>query len=113
MSESDKALYDDNKINDTLLAFSEDVNTLSYILKRKQFPEHLVNKVNKTYHDRVNNSTTPCKDCIPPDSNCTLYFKLRYFNLSKFAQRKVCALAKRYCGNLNIKLVFSSFKIKT
>ena len=32
--------------------------------------------------------------------------------LSNFAQRKVRTLTKRYCRNLNIKLVFSSFNIK-
>ena len=52
------------KINNTLLAFNEDVKTLSYTLKRNQFPEHLINKVIKAYLDRVNNFTTPCKILI-------------------------------------------------
>ena len=86
---------------------------LSYTLQRNQFPEHLINKVTKAYLDRVNNSTTPCKDSdTTSDGICTLYFKLPYLVLSNFAQRKVRALTKRYCRNLNIKLVFSSFKIK-
>ena len=50
------------KINNTLLAFNEDVKKLSYTLKRNRFPDHLINKVIKAYLDRVNNSTTLCKD---------------------------------------------------
>ena len=100
-------------INNTLLDFNEDVIKLSYTLNRNQFPEHLINKVIKAYLNRVNNSTTPCKDSdTTSDGICTLYFKLPYLVLSNFAQRKLRTLTKRYCRNLNIKLVFSSFKIK-
>ena len=42
----------------------------------------------------------------------TIYFKLPFLKLSDFTQRKVRMLAKKYCNNLNIKLAFSSFKIK-
>ena len=51
-------------------------------------------------------------DSKPPDGLCVLYFKLPYLVLSNFAQRKIRTMVKRYCKNLNIKLVFSSFKIK-
>ena len=101
------------KINNTLLAFNEDVKKLSYTLKRNQFPKHLINKVLKAYLDGVNSSITPCKDSdTTSDGICILYFKLPYLVLSNFAQRKVSTLTKCYCRNLNIKLVFSSFKIK-
>ena len=104
--------YSAYKINNTLLAFNEDAKKLSYTLKRNQLPEHVINKVIKTYLDRVANSTIPCKGSTPPDGICTLYSKLSYLVLSNFAQRKVRTLTKRYCRNLNIKLIFSSFKIK-
>ena len=55
------------------------------------------------YRNKVNASTAFPVDSKPTDSLCTLYFKLPYLVLSNFA--------KRYCKNLNIKLVFSSFKI--
>ena len=42
----------------------------------------------------------------------TISFKLPFLKISNFTQCKVCMLAKKYCNNLNIKLVFSSFKIK-
>ena len=101
------------KINNTPLAFNEDAKKLSYTLKRNQFPEHLINKIIKAYLDRVNNSTTPCKDSdTTSDGICTLYFKLPCLVLSNFVQHKVHMLTKHYCRNLSIKLVFSSFKIK-
>ena len=50
------------------------------MLKRNQFPEHLINKVIKVYLDRVINFITPCKDFdTPPDGTYHLYFKLQYF----------------------------------
>ena len=99
-------------IDNTLLAFNEDVKKFSYTLKSNQFPEHLINRVIKAYLDRVNNSTTPCKDSdTTSDGICTLYCKLPYLVLSNVTQRKVRTLTKHYCRNLNIKLVFSSFKI--
>ena len=102
------------EINNTLLGFKEDVKKLSYTLKRNQFPEHLINKVSKACLYGVVTSTTACRDSdAPPDGIYTLYFKLPYLAFSDFAQRKVRKVARRYCRNLNIKLAFSSFKIKT
>ena len=40
------------------------------------------------------------------------YFKLPYIgNFSAVTQKKICHFIKRYCNDLDIKLVFSSFKI--
>ena len=42
----------------------------------------------------------------------TFYFKLPYIGPFSFiTQKKVRLFAKRYCNNIDIKLVFSSFKI--
>ena len=82
------------------------------MLKKSQFPEGLLNKVVNRHLDKVNVSNAPPVESKPPDALCTLYFKLPYLVLSTFAQRKIRAMVKRYCKNLNIKLVFSSFKIK-
>ena len=100
------------KINNTLLGFNEKVKKLSYILQKNQFPEGIINKVYNTYLDKVNKSTTLSVDSKPSDSNCILYFKLPYHTLSNFTKRKIHTLVKRYCKNLEINLVFSSFKIK-
>ena len=56
------------------------------------------------------------QDCNPPasvsDTTRTFYFKLPYIGpFSIIAQKKVRHFAKRYCNNIDIKLVFSSFKI--
>ena len=62
------------KINNTLLAFNEDAMKLFDTLMSNQFPARLINKVIRTYLDRVDNSTTPCKDSTLTDGICTLYF---------------------------------------
>ena len=47
-------------------------------------------------------------------SSPTFYFKLPYIGLfSVVTQKRVRHLIKRYCNDLDIKLVFSSFKIGT
>ena len=93
------------KINNSLLPFNNDGKRLTHILKRNQFPEYLISRVIKSY---LTHSSTSA----PSENNDTLYFKLPYLPFSNFAQRKVRTLIKRYCSNLKIKLVFSSFKIK-
>ena len=93
------------KINNSLLSFNTDIKKLTHIFKRNQYPEHLLNRVVKAFLDNNGNSA-------PSDDNNNLYFKLPYLPPSNFAQRKVCTLVKRYCSNLNIKLAFSSLKIK-
>ena len=79
---------------------------------KKQFPEGLINSVVNKYLDKVHASTPFPVDSKPPDGLCVLYFKTPYLVLSNFAQRKIRTMVKRYYKNLNIKLVFSSFKIK-
>ena len=93
------------KINNSLFSFNNDITKLSHIFKKNQYPEYLINRVVKAYLDNNGNSA-------PSDDNNNLYFKLPCLPLSNFAQGKVRTLVKRYCSNLNIKLAFSSFKIK-
>ena len=48
-----------------------------------------------------------------PPSNCTHFFKLPYVGpFSIIAQNRLRKLLKRYCNNLDVKLAFSSFKIR-
>ena len=101
------------KINSTLLGFNNEVKKLSYIFKKNQYPEGLINTVLNKYPDNISKSTALSVDSKPPDGPCTLYFKLPYLAFSTFMKCKLHTLAKRYCKNLEIKLVFSSFKIKT
>ena len=70
------------KISNTLFSFNEEVRKLSYIFKKNQFPEGLINKVLNRYHNKVNKSTALPVDSRSPDGLCTLYFKLPYLTLS-------------------------------
>ena len=81
------------KINNSLLSFSKDVKKLTYIFKKNQFPEHLINKVVSTYLDKNNTSALS-------DNNDTHYFRPPYLPFST-------------CNNLKIKLVYPSFRLKT
>ena len=46
------------------------------------------------------------------DYSITFYFKLPFISdYSSFTQKRLALLAKRYCNDINIKLVFSSFEI--
>ena len=64
--------------------------------------------MNRVIISYLNHSSTSA----PSEKNDTLYLKLPYLPFSNFAQRKVRTLIKRYCSNLNIKRVFSPFKVK-
>ena len=96
------------KINNTLAKFNDDVKNLFDIFKKNQYPESLISRVVHSYLDSVQSSN----DSKSATDISILYFKLPFLKLSKFTQRKISMLAKKYCKNLNIRLAFSSFKIK-
>ena len=98
------------KINNTWLGFHEDITKLTKILQKNPFPGHLVENIINRY------LTLTRHGCNPPasvsDTTRTFYFKLPYIGPFSFiTQKKVRLFAKRYCNNIDIKLVFSSFKI--
>ena len=82
--------------------------SLLQIFKKNQYPESLINRLVKSYRNNAQNSNTSTST----NDTSTIYFKLPFLNISNFTQHKVRMLAKKYCKNLNIKLAFSSFKIK-
>ena len=96
------------KINNTLAKFNDDVKKLFDIFKKNQYPDGLISRVVHSYLDSVHTSN----NSKSATDTSTIYFKLPFLKLSNFTQRKVRMLAKKYCNNLNIKLAFSSFKIK-
>ena len=92
------------------LGFHEDIKKLTEILKKNLFPAHLVERVVNQY------LTLTCYEYNPPvsvsDATTNFYFKLPYIGpFSVVTLKKVCQFAKCYCNNIDIKLVFSSFKI--
>ena len=83
------------KINNILLGFNEEGKKLSFIFKKKQFPEGLINKVLNMYLVKVNQYTALSVDSIPPDGIFTLYFKLPNLSWPNFTRRKMYTLVKR------------------
>ena len=74
------------------------------------FPSHIVEKVIRQY---ITKTQTPSNITASPPSNSTHFFKLPYVGpFSIVAQNRLCKLLKRYCNNLDVKLAFSSFKIR-
>ena len=93
------------KFNNTLAKFNDDVKIL---FKNNQYPKSLISRVVHSYLESVQSSNVSKS----ANDTSTLYFKLPFFNSSKVTQRIVGMLAKNYYKNLNIKLAFSSFKIR-
>ena len=98
------------KINNTWAGFHEDVKKLLLILRKNLFPSHIVERVIRQYITKT--QTLPNTPVSPP-SNSTHFFKLPYIGpFSILAQNRLRKLLKRYCNDLDVKLAFSSFKIR-
>ena len=98
------------KINNTWLGLHEDITKLTEILKKNLFPAHLIEKVVNRYITGTHSNH--CPRGYPLTTSPTFYFKLPYIgHFSVITQKKIRHLIKRYCNDLDIKLVFSSFKI--
>ena len=97
------------KINNTWLGLHEDLTKLMDILKKNLFLAHLIERVvNRYVTGTLSNHCPPG----PLPTSPIFYFKLPYIGyFSVITQKKVRRLIKRYCNDLDIKLVFSSFKI--
>ena len=79
-------------------------------LIKNGYPPFLIDKVIKKYLDyKFSSNQNQLKD-----TSDVYYFKLPYIgNLSHHIKNKLSKLCKEFCKeNLNIKLVFNSFKIK-
>ena len=98
------------KINSTWAGFYKDIKYLTQILKKNLFPTHLIERVINQYVTRVESKV--CSVGCVPDKVSTFYFKLPYIgHYSGVTQKRIRHLIKRYCNNIDIKLIFSSFKI--
>ena len=100
------------KIN-TNTGLNKDLNKLSEIFKRNCFPSHFIDKITKQYLRTPGQN--PNKNVSNNTENTNIhYLKLPYTgNYSRLTQIKIRQLCKCFCKDLNIKLVFSTFKIKT
>ena len=97
------------KINNTWLGLHEDITKLIDIVKKNLFLAHLIERVVKRYVTGTLSNHCPRGSLPNPP---IFYFKLPYIgHFSVVTQKKVPHLIKRYCNHLDIKLIFSSFKI--
>ena len=98
------------KTNNTWEGFNEDIRKLLLILRKNLFPSHIVERVIRLY---ITKTQTLLNIPASPPSNSTQLFKLPYVGpFSIVAQNRVRKLRKGYCNNLDVKLAFSSFKIR-
>ena len=98
------------KVNNTWLGFHEDINKLTDILKKNLFPSHLIEKILNRYITGTQSNHYPRSSL--PTTSPTFYFKLPYIgHFPAITRKKIRHFVKRYCNDLDIKLVFSSFKI--
>ncbi len=78
--------------------------------QKEPFPDHLIEKLVNRYITGTNSNHCPRGSLRTTSPTC--YFKLPYIGyFSVVTQKKIRHLIKRYCNDLDIKLVFSSFKI--
>ena len=79
------------------------------ILKKNLFPAHLIKRVVNRYITGTLSNHCP-RGSLP--TSPIFYFKLPYIgHFSVVTQKKILHFIKRYCNDLDIKLVFPSFKI--
>ena len=99
------------KINNTWLGFHKDIVNLVFILRKNLFPVHLIDKCVYRYlyiaiyrNGSIQNTTSQGKQ---------YFYKLPYLGrFSAIAQSKIRRLVNRYCHNIDIKLVFTTFKLR-
>ena len=90
--------------------FHNDIESIQSNLIKNAYPPFLIDKVSKKYLNyKFSSNQNQLKDTFDVH-----YFKLPYFgNLSHHIKSKLSKLFKDFCKeNVNIKLVFTSFKIK-
>ena len=71
------------------------------------FPPNFIDKNIKDYHEAF--TVTDLNNSNKSDE--TRYYKLPYVGVSRTAQSRVQRLTKKFCKEIKIKLVFSTYKI--
>ena len=97
------------KIKNTWLGLREDITKLMEILKKESFPAHLIERATNRYITGTLSNHCP-RGSLP--TSPIFYLKLPYIShFSVVTQKKIHHCIKCHCNDLDIKLVFSSFKI--
>ena len=102
------------KINNTWLGFHKDIQKLFVILRKNLYPEHVLNSIIHRYISKaVKGENARPVAGVEPQESPKFYFKIPYIGrFSDIAQHRVRTLINRFCKPVDIKLVFSTFKIK-
>ena len=89
--------------------FHLDLNQIKKILKKNFYPEHLIDKTIKRYLNEKFSSNSQEKS----SSDTSRYFKLPFIGrYSDVTKNKIQSLTKKLCKDIDVKIVFNSFKIK-
>ena len=98
------------KINNTWIGFDKDLQNLTKILNKNQFPTKRINKVTKKYLNlKLDNRPLENNTEVKTD---TRFFKLPYIGkYSNIAQKKIQNLVKTFCKGIDVKVVLTPFKI--
>ena len=100
------------KINNSWLGFHKDIKDLTLIPRKNLFPVHIVEKVINRYVSRA--TIRPSASSQVQQAVSTYYFKLPYVgSFTGETQKRLRKFVQRYCTDIEIKLVFSSFKVGT
>ena len=95
------------KINNTNSCFRKDLAKLTETLKRNSFPLHIIDKTIKRYLDNFQPNSSSDNSISNSSNASTRYFKLPFIgNVPNITQIKTKQLSRRFCSDLNIKLVF-------
>ena len=91
-----------------------DLQKLSVILRRNLFPENLVNKyISKYIQTTVKGGKTQPYSGVEPQETPKFFFKIPYVgHFSVTAQRSIRKLANRLYKPIDLRLVFTTFKVR-
>ena len=103
------------KINNSWVGFHLDVKKLIFLLRKNCFPSWVIDKIIHRYLSKKMNPSLTGRDASSNSGKTSTHFyKLSYVGrFSEIAQTKLRQLLKHYCkADLDIKLVFSTFKLR-
>ena len=96
------------KINNTWASFHNDITKIKETLKRNSFPPFLIDKITKSYLNKVHSNS----DQSNRESDKTRFYKLPYIGkYSEQVQKKLSKICKQFCKDADLKILFTSFKI--
>ena len=98
------------KINNTWIGFDKDLENLTKILNKNQFPTKRINEVTKKYLNlKFDNRSLESNTEVKTDTN---FFKLPYIGkYSNIAQKNIQSLVKTFSGGIDVTVVLTPIKI--